>query len=407
MKRILIPLIILLSLSAHAITFNGEYSTGLEFQSGDENETSWENYLRLDSTELAEPYLDFNFFGRYAVEDDEDRSDIYSAYFHYKGFEDAVSLKLGRFPYFGESLLTLDGFEAEIKTEYYFGATIFAGSPKYYDTDRRHINETFRDTGDRMYGAKLFLNGVKDTNGFISYTKEETDDNDVVQELAGIGLSRHFSLNKGMLLTAGADAEYDTDRNDLYRANFRTALRNPKFGIIYRFSRYNVEEGKDYDRELIITNFSTGKEDRYSLSLRYKLTPNVSLYQTTVHTLIEYPSGEWISGDIIKLGAEANYYKKIGVTSTIEGYSYESKVSDAKGFSFSINWNLTREFRLSFQKEIVQLENWKEEDTVYSLYTEAEYMYKDNMRFNLYAEQNGETRYLPDSRLGVKASIDF
>jgi hypothetical protein len=394
--------------SAFAFSLGGSFSSSYEISNdkGEDSESLWENYLLIDNAELINPYLGFNFYGRYAQEDDDTYSDVYSAYLEFSSFQKALEIKAGRFSYVGNRFLTLDGIEATFRSDRYFGVTLFGGSPEYFDADDRHINETFRDTGDRLYGAKVFLNGVKNTTGYVSYSKEE-DDGDTIQEMLGLSLGRRFNFDKDVYLSTDAKIEYDTEENDIYKGVIRAYIQMHKLRFIGDYTRYNVQDGSSYEEELVISNFSTGEEDRYSFTVQYAVTPNISVYQSTVRSEIEITSGENVTGEIYKLGVDLNYFKTIGVTSNIEGYYYNSEVSNAKGASFILDWNLTKELRLGLESEMLRLENSKTEDTVYSILAEAEYEVIKDLTLSIYGENNQETRYLPENRYGVKAAYSF
>lgn len=403
--------------NAYSFGIDGSFSTSYEHseEKGGDSEGTWENTLILDNVRLLNPYLGFNFHGTYSEEDGESFTDIYSAYLEFSSFERALEIKLGRFSYLGNRFLTLDGVEATLRTDYYFGATVFAGVPEYFDSDERHINESFRDTGDRLYGGRIFLNGVKNYTGYVSYSKEEDGDR-TIQELLGVGLGRRFvSLtDKTVFLSLDGKIDYDMEDDDIYRGMARVYARYKKLGLIADVTRIRVEDGSDRLGELIITNFSSGKEDRYSYTVEYSINDHYTVYQGTVHTVLLNNFGEWITGDIYKFGANVNHFKSHGLTSNFEIYIYDGSDSEANGLSFALDWSITREFRFSFEAEYVgrsEIINgtagMDKEDSIYSIYGEIEYDIIKDLTVGVYAENNRETRYLPENRYGVKATYSF
>jgi len=407
--RLTLILLLLYSSSAYCFNIDGTLTTSYEVSKdkGKDTEGLWENYLSIDNASLYDPYVGVHFYGRYAQDDEnESYTDIYSAYMDFSSFQKALEIKLGRFAYIGNRFLTLDGAEVTLRTDYYAGVTVFAGSPEYFDSDGRHVNETFRDTGDRLYGAKLFLNGVKDTTGFVSYSKEEND-SDIVQEMLGLGLGRSFTFSDLLTFKADGKMEYDTQESALYKGVLRLFLKYDKLSVITDFSTYEVKDGSSYEDELIISNFSTGKQDKYAFTIQYDITKNISPYQSTVFSKIEMPSSEVVNGEIYKLGVDLDYYKEIGVSANVEGYYYNSEISNAKGGSFVIDWSLTKALRINFESEMLRLENSKTSQTIYSIYGEVAYDLLKNLTLSTYAENNQETRYLPENRYGVKAAYSF
>lgn len=400
-------LMMAVSTSAYASSIGGELSTAFELshESDKDAEWLWENYLRIDSAKIIDPYLGMNLYGKYSLDDDDNATDIFSAYLQYSSFQSAVDLKLGRFAYMGNSFLTLDGAELTLRSDYYLGLTAFAGSPKYFDTDDRHINETFRDTGDRFYGGKIFLNGVKLTTAYVSISKEEKD-KAAEQQLVGAGLGRNFSLGEA-LFNAGGKMEYDTEQSNIYKGTLRLNVTYGKLTVITDGARYNVKDGSLYDNELVLSNFSSGREDRLSYTIQYALTKNIIPYQSTVRSRIEVSSGEIVDGEIYKLGVCLDYFRTIGVTSIAEGYYYSSEISNAKGGSFALDWNITRKLRMNFESEVLILENSNTDGTVYSVYLSAEYDILKDFSLSIFGENNKETSYLPENRYGVKAAYRF
>jgi hypothetical protein len=301
-----------------------------------------------------------------------------------------------------------------LRTDYYLGAALFAGSPKYLDIDDRHINETFRDTGDRLYGGKLFLNGVKHTNLFVSYSKEEKDE-EAVQELVGGGFDQFFSLGKAEF-SVGGKMTYDTEQDDIYKGVLKLYVKYGNLTLMADGKRYNVQDGTYYENELVISNFSSGQEDRLSYSMQYALTQNIIPYLSTVLTRIEVADGEIVDGEIYKLGVDLEYFETIGVTANIEGYFYNTEVSEANGASLALEWNITRALRIIFESELLFLENSTTEEideadetdeTVSSVYLSAEYDIWKDLTVSIFCENNEETRYLPENRYGFKAAYRF
>jgi len=403
-------ILILLGITAAGYCYNidGTLSTAYEVSKdkGESSEGLWENFLSIDNAKLLDPYIGFNFYGRYSQEDGDSYTDIYSAYLDYSSFQKSVEVKLGRFSYVGNRFLTLDGAEATVRTDYLFGATVFAGSPEYYDSDERHINETFRDTGDRLYGGKIFLNGLPETSGYISYSKEEYKSEDL-QEMLGLGLGRRFVLSDQKFVNLNGKLEYDTDESTIYKGTARIYVKADKLSVIADFNRYNVKDGSSYENELVISNFSSGRENRYGLTVEYALTDSYIPYAGLVHTELEMPSGAVAEGDISKMGLDVDYFKTHGLSANIEGYHYSSEISNANGGSVALDWNITREFRLRAETEMLRLENAKTRQNIYSMYFEAAYDVLKDLTIQGYAENNRETRYLPENRVGIKAEYSF
>ncbi len=393
--------------TAFGISLGGELSTAYEVSQNADNETygTWENTLRIDNLEVISPYLGAAFYGKYTREDEESNTDIFSAFLQYSSFQRAIEVKLGRFSLVDNRFLTLDGAEFTIRTDYYVGATVFAGSPNYFDVEGRHINETFRDTGAELYGGKLFLNGVKDTTGYLSVSKEE-DDKATVQELVNAGIGRSFSLGDTTFNTSGKMA-YDTRQNHIYKGALRAYLKYGNLSVIVDGTRYDAREGINDDNELVLTNFSTGLEDRLSYTLQYGPTKNIIVYQSAAFTKIEVTGGEIVDGEIVKLGVDLDYFKKIGVTGNVEGYYYSSEVSDASGGSVVLDWNITGKFRLNIESEVLALDKSTDNETVYTLYFSTGYDIVKDFTVSIFGENNQGTKYLPENRYGIAAAYRF
>jgi len=410
-KLLRLILILILSLTAYASAFNidGSLATSYEVSKneGESSEGLWENYLSIDNAKLLDPYLGLTFYGRYSYDESiqEDYTDIYSAYLDYSSFQKALEVRIGRFSYIANRFLTLDGAQVTFRTDFMLGATAFAGVPEYYDSDGRHINESFRDTGDRLYGAKVFLNGVKDTTGFISYSKEEEDDV-TFQEMLGLGAGYRFNVSD-ISLHANGSMQYDMDSGVIYKGAAKLHMKYGKLRVNTDFITYNVKDGSTYEDELIISNFSSGKQDKYALYVQYDVTKNIAPYWSAVYSRMEMGSGLISKGEIYKLGSEFNYFKEFGIISGLEGYIYSSDISNAKGGSFDIDWSVTRAFRMNFESEMLRVEQSFEEKTIYSLYLRAEYDLLKDFTISVYAENNQETRYLPENRYGLKAVYSF
>lgn len=409
LRFILLTVLLCFSAASYAFNIDGMFSTAYEVSNdkGEDSENLWENYLSIDNAKVYDPYLGLNFYGRYADDDDYGSStDIYSAYLDYSNFQSQLEIKLGRFAYVGNRFLTLDGAEVTYRTESYFGVTGFAGAPRYFDSDGRHVNESFRSTGDKLYGGKIFLNGVKNTTGYISYSKEDKD-SDTLQEFLGAGLGRRFDFGDKKYILISGRTEYDMEENDMYKGNFRVHGSYDKLNVIYDFTRFNVQDGSAYEDELIISNFSSGEQDRYSLIVQYALNQNLTPYVSGVYTELKMPSDEEVGGDIYKAGLEFNWFKEYGLTGNIEGYKYESDVSNASGGSLVFDWYVRKELLLTFESEMLRMENSKTEDNIYSVYLEAAYSVTKDLTVSVYGENNQETRYLPENRYGVKAVYSF
>ncbi|TCK59346.1 hypothetical protein [Seleniivibrio woodruffii] len=410
-RFILIAVMLCSAAAAYGFNVDGFISTSYEISKdkGEDTERLWENYLSIDNAKLYDPYFGFSFYGRFAKDSEEEsdsQSDIYSAYLDYTSFQNAVEVKAGRFSYIGNRFLTLDGAIATVRTDYKFGVTAFGGKPQYFDADGRHINEKFRKTGDKLYGGRIFLNGVKDTTGYVSYSKEY-DSEMTYQEFAGLGLGRVFSLGGKDGIGVDANGEYDMEESNFYRGSVRVFLNKGALRVTGEATRYNVNDGSNYQDILIISNFSTGKEEKLALTVQYAVTENVSPYVSVVNTKIEQSSGDVVDGQIYKLGADFDWFKTKGVTANVEGYYYDSVTSNAKGASLALDWNLTRDFKFGFESEYLRLENYATEDNIYSVYADAEYEIWKDLKLSVYAEKNQKTRYLPENRYGVKAAYSF
>lgn len=411
-KAILI--ILLFATVVYPFELNGRFSTKYEY-SNDDNEQdkhSWENVLILDNTELIKNYLSFNFYGKFSLEDKDsdtkDFTDIYTAHFDFNTFENRFHLKAGRFSYINNSFLTVDGAEATFRTDYYFGITLFGGVPRYLDKDDRHINDEFRKTGDRIYGGKVFLNGVKKTTGYISYSREEEDSN-TVQELLGAGLGRSFIdlFVTDFILNIDTAIDYEVNEDKLYKADIKGSFEYKKLSLILGFTRFNVKDGFRGGRELVISNFSTGREDRYFYTIEFRINNNIKVYQGLVHTMVEYPSGEWVAGNIVKGGVDFSYFKEAGIFTGFNGYYYENDIANAGGGGYYLDWNITNNLKWKIESEYVKLDHYKDDDGIFSFYTDLEYKFTKNYILGAYFEKNEKTRYLPQDRVGIRFDYIF
>jgi len=410
-RKISVILILLVfACYGNAYKVDGSFETAFSSESNDsENTIKSENYFNLNNLNIYGNLFKFNFSGKYTYadkeEDSESLTEIYESYMSYSTFENKFSLKAGRFTNFTNRFMTIDGLNLEYNTNDYFGFEVFGGIPKFLFREDRYIDKQFRDTGDRIYGGKVFLNGIKKLDSYIQYSKEY-DQEKTLQELVGAGLRHFVQLTDNVKILYSAKGEYELEYERLYRGDGYLKLSAGNFQISFSASRFNVKDGYSGERILVISNFSTGKEDRYSYSILYNFKGFLKVYQSTMRSYVQYPLDNWMKGDVYRAGLFLDYFANKGFLFDINFYYYDGELSDAKGAASKIDWSITNKLKFIFNGEYVKKDNWNDSENLYSLYTKAEYLFK-KLTLSIYAEKNKNTIYLPDRRFGISARIIF
>ena len=142
---------------------------------GDRNFAPLYEYLSGDASNLGGKPLSFHFYGwgRHDLGDDTDDDgrggDLASAYVQYVHPAGNAEMRLGRF-FFAEGTAaeTLDGIFLKARTPVGFGLSVFGGIPV-----ERTITST--ETGDSIYGGRLFFARAGYAEIGVTYLKEKGD----------------------------------------------------------------------------------------------------------------------------------------------------------------------------------------------------------------------------------------
>ena len=132
-------------------------------------------YLSGDASKLGGKPLSFHFYGwgrldlRDDTDDDGRGGDLASAYVQYLHPTGNAEMRLGRFFFTeGTAAETLDGIFLKARTPAGFGLSLFGGLPV-----ERTITST--DTGDSIYGGRLFFARAGFAEIGVTYLKEKGD----------------------------------------------------------------------------------------------------------------------------------------------------------------------------------------------------------------------------------------
>lgn len=411
--KFLLCLLILLVISCciYAEEFSGDLSIKYSNQKEKgENYNVLESYLSFDTLGLYKRYLTLNFDGKFTYNDSANESsyntDIYALYMNFSTFEKKMDIKAGRFSHINNKFMTIDGIDFRFISDYFLGIDIFGGIPKYITKDDRYINQEFRDTGDRIYGFKLFSNDLKDLNGFVGYSKE-LDSEKTVQEILSAGIGFKYKLTDKIKMDIKTSGDYELTLNQLYRGDIKADFSFYDLNGYLSATKFNVKDGYSADRKLIISNFSTGKEERYSYHLEYPINKYFKIYHGLTHTYLQYNSGEWGEGEIIELGIILSMIEKYGLLFDFGGYRYDSIIADANGISANIDWYLNNNLKNIFKFEYVDFQKWDYSKNIYFLSYELSYDITKKANLSAFIEKSSRVVYLPERKIGVKFQWNF
>jgi hypothetical protein len=159
---------------------------------------------------------------------------------------------------------------------------------------------------------------------------------------------------------------------------------------------------------LIISLFSTGREDRAQYTITYDLRPEISLYQGTVFTEMEMPDGAWRQGRIIKGGISGNYRERWGVGFDAGLYHFDSHNSDATGLALNLNYWPAEAWFTQLGLEVVKIDApFRERERASSVIAEVGYQPGNTWRLAGYLERSDNPEFKNDFRTGIKLDYLF
>ncbi|MFU8819693.1 MAG: hypothetical protein ACNA74_08240 [Desulfurivibrio sp.] len=377
------------------------------------------NYLSFDAERLAVANLSLHGFGKYAHEwrDGDSATSLYYLYGNHRTFEGRSELQFGRFPLESHRFLTLDGLHLTMRPDSPWGYALYAGQPRYMEIHEERLERQFRDSGDYLFGARTFLRGVEGLRANASYSREGGG-GDLYREIIGIGGGKDFFIPRRqirgddddeMVLALDGSLDYNPDRAVLDQLTARLfLLYSSRLRAVLQADRFDVRDDYPPDRELIISLFSTGREDRAKYTVTYDLRPEISLYQGAVYTELELPDGSWRQGWIIKGGVGGNFRETRGLGFDAGLYYFDSHLAEATGLALSVDYQPTVVWNLRLGLEAVKLNApFRERDhaRTYS----AELTYRPGVAWQLagYLEQSDNPEYRSDFRSGLRLDYHF
>lgn len=391
-----------LSSDSFSVNFDLNYSNQKE---KNEVYNILETYLNVDEVAVYKRYVNLNFDGKFTYNDskyeEKYNTDIYSLYFDISNFEKNYELKLGRYSNINNRFMVIDGVDFKYTSKQYFGVDLFGGIPKYITKDDRYINQEFRDTGDRIYGFKIFTNQIKDFNSFLGYSKE-LNEHVTVQELLSVGGNFRYNFNDDFKFDINALMDYEMNFDQLYRVDAKADFGIYKLEGYLSASKFDVKDGYREDRRVVITNFSSGKEERYTYHLEYPINNNFKIYHGLTHTYLQYSSGEWGEGEIIDVGMNLSLIERYGISIDFGAYRYDSALADANGINIKTDWYMTNRLKSILKFEYVNFDKWDYSKNVYSFNYDLSYKFSKNMSIVTFVEKNSKIVYLPERKIGVK-----
>lgn len=398
----------------HGTEIAGKYTAIYQSREDRDGEKAsvFDNYLRLDINKLFHPDISVHAYGKYGHEFNNEFSDgdVYYLYLQYRAFEGGTDLRLGRFPLEAHRFLTVDGLNATFRAAGIIGVSAFAGQPRYLEIDPDRFHREFRDTGDFIFGSKVFLQGIEGLRAHISYSRE--NGGDVYRELLGAGAGKDFKLkvfDTDMRISSDVLADYNTDKSTLHKLTGRLYFSfDKKVRIILAADRYNVKEDFPEGRELIMSLLSTGREDRLSYTIFYDITRNWAVYQASTFTHLEMPDGEWHEGTIIKGGINGNFLKEAGLDFGVGVYNFDSFVAKASGVTAEIKWHLSGKWTFEGGVEAVFFNTpFRDSKTATTVTGEVKYSPNRRMNVAVFAEQSDNPEYTSDFRTGMRVDYNF
>lgn len=401
--------------AAFGAEITGKYSAALEGRETRDGikESVLVNYLSFDVDRLPLANLSLHGLGKYAHEwrENDSATSIYYLYGQHRTFEGRRDLLVGRFPLESHRFLTLDGLHLTMRPDRPWGYSLYAGQPRYMEIHNDRFERQFRDTGDYLAGGKVFLRGVEGLRANASYSREG-DGSTVYRELIGIGGGKDFFFPRAdeeMVLALDGSLDYNPAESALDKLSARLfLLYSAKLRVVVQADRFDVREDYPAGRELIISLFSTGREDRAQYTITYDLRPEISLYQGTVFTEMEMPDGTWRQGRIIKGGISGNYRERWGVGFDAGLYHFDSHSSDATGLALNLNYWPAEAWFTQLGLEVVKIDApFRERERASSVIAEVGYQPGNTWRLAGYLERSDNPEFKNDFRTGIKLDYLF
>lgn len=397
---------------------SGRYTMGYEdrqARNGD-RESVMVNYLSFDADRLPMANLSLHGMGKYAREwrQGDSATSIYYLYGHHRTFEGRRELQFGRFPLESHRFLTLDGLHYTRRPDRPYGYSLYAGQPRYMEIHDERFERQFRDSGDYLAGGKVFLRGVPDLRANVSYSREGGG-GEVYREIIGLGGGKDYFLprrqegREEIILALDGSVDYNPDKSVLDRLSARLfVIYSEKLRAVLQADRFDVRDDYPADRELIISLFSSGREERAKYTVTYDLKPQIAIYQSSVFTQLEMPDGAWRQGRIIKGGVSGDFKEAWGVVFDAGLYHFNSHLAEATGLALTLDYQPDPLWNLQLGLEAVNITKpFREKKSAKTISAELGYQPGVNWRLAGYLEHSDNPEFRNDFRTGLRLDYHF
>ncbi|ADH86782.1 hypothetical protein [Desulfurivibrio alkaliphilus] len=397
---------------------SGRYTMGYEDREvrDGSRESVMVNYLSFEAKRLPVTNLSVHGFSKYAYEwqRGDSATGIYYLYGNHRTFEGRNDLLFGRFPLESHRFLTLDGVHFTQRPNRPFGYSLYLGQPRYMEIHDDRFERQFRDSGDYLAGGKIFLRGVEGVRANASYSREGGG-GDVYREIIGVGGGKDYYFTRRqeerdeVIVAVDGSLDYNPDQSAVDRLSARLfVIYPPRLRVVLQADRYDVRDNYPADRELIITLFSTGREDRAKYTVTYDWRPEIAFYQSSVFTELEMPDGAWRRGRIVKGGVIGDYRESRGVLFDAGLYHFNSHLSEANGLALSVDYQYDQVWNLLVGLELVRLSKpLRDEKNARSVNVELGYKPGDRWKLAGYLERSDNPEYRNDFRVGLRFDYLF
>lgn len=378
----------------------------------------WSSYLRsyvdLNLENMGTPGLSLHFYGsmQNSLKNADESLDLYYGYIRYKTFQNAIDVKAGRFELINNSFMTVDGGEASFITPAYLGITLYGGVPSYKNFEDRKV--VFRNTGDLVYGGRIFLSGIENVHAYIGYSLEtgrgDSGSFSVFSESLGAGGFYKYDLSSAGLksyLTVGADVEYDPHNGVMSRLSGRFDYKYDFFGFKVFGDIFDVKDQYPQGRELIIQLLSNGSEKRLGGDVSFDISDIAYIYAGLYATNLQLKNDRSLNGMVYKGGFEINLMKEAHLTLGGEVYYYDTWLFDAAGGMLSVDWRISRDFALNISGEMAGMLGAGKPVTAYSVDTELKIYLLKGLEAAVYFGKGENNRFVDDIRCGLTVKYAY
>ncbi len=371
-------------------------------------------YLNLNMLNVGVTGLSLHFYGdmQNSLKNADEDLDLYYGYIRYKTFQNAVDIKAGRFELINNNFMTVDGGQVTFITPAYFGVTLYGGVPYYKNFEDR--KEVFRDTGDLIYGGRVFLSGIESVSAYIGYSRETGKNSEgrygVFSEILSAGGYYVYDMSSDGVesyASVNAVAEYDPFHGALSRLSGKANYRRGMFELVAFGDIFDIRDQYPKGRELIIRLLSTGKEMRYGGDAAFNPADWISIYGGVYGTTVEVNSGSNIYGAVYKAGFDLYFMKYAGLMFAGEFYYYDTGRYDALGGALSGEWRVTQDLSFILSGELASLKDGVDTINAYAVNAELTLHITRFLTASVFYEKGEKNRFIDDMRCGATVKYDF